>query len=158
MCWSLVVEMAEIRSQHSTDITGKWTRKRTNDNTVWERCWREAQGAIPPCRSLSDSWERAVSSKQLRGPHVSTAEGQASRRLEAINRAMAGSVPSCLTSRQGYFLQRERVVSSPWTECTLPSIVHCGHQAAKAQDLPLCRASAPLMQSATAALHISHHR
>lgn len=71
---------------------------------------------------------------------------------------MAGSVPSCLTPGQGYFLQQERLVSSLWTECTLPSIVNRGHPAAKAQDLALCRASAPLMQSAAAALDVSHHR
>ncbi|XP_036909494.1 tubulin polyglutamylase TTLL13P-like isoform X1 [Sturnira hondurensis] len=104
--------------------------------------------------SMKKSDERCFPIPRIR----SNSQGQASRRLEAINRAMAGSVPSCLTPRQGYFLQRERVVSSRWTECTLPSIVNCGHRTAKAQDLPLCHASVPLMQSTTAALDISHHR
>ncbi|XP_035868225.1 tubulin polyglutamylase TTLL13P-like isoform X2 [Phyllostomus discolor] len=117
--------------------------------------WIRDPAAFVPCSlSTKKSDERCFPIPRVRPD----SQGQASRRLEAINRAMAGSVPSCLTPRQGYFLQRERVVSSPWTECTLPSIVHCGHQAAKAQDLPLCHASAPLMQSATAALDISHHR
>lgn len=109
-----------------------------------------------PCL-CGGTWAIVVSSNSG-GPHVSTAEGQASRRLEAINRAMAGSVPSSLTPKQGYFLQRERVVSSPWTECTLPSVVNSEHRAVKAQDLPLCPTSATLTQSATALLDIGHHR
>ncbi|VFV40748.1 tubulin polyglutamylase ttll13 [Lynx pardinus] len=85
-------------------------------------------------------------------------KGQASRRLEAINRALAGSVPSSLTPKQGYLLQPERVASSSWTHCTLPSVVDTEHSAPKAQDLALCPASTPLMQHTTPLLDISHHR
>ncbi|XP_058592526.1 tubulin polyglutamylase TTLL13 isoform X4 [Neofelis nebulosa] len=87
-----------------------------------------------------------------------SSQGQASRRLEAINTALAGSVPSSLTPKQGYLLQPERVASSSWTHCTLPSVVDTQHSAPKAQDLTLCPASTPLMQHTTPLLDISHHR
>lgn len=89
------------------------------------------------------------------GTRVSTAEGQAVRRLEAINRALAGSVPPSLTPKQSCFLQLERVVSGPQTECTLSSTVTSEHRAAKTWGL--CPNSAPLMQSTTPLLDISHH-
>ncbi|XP_040349559.1 tubulin polyglutamylase TTLL13 isoform X2 [Herpailurus yagouaroundi] len=87
-----------------------------------------------------------------------SSQGQAGRRLEAIDRALAGSVPSSLTPKQGYLLQPERVASSSWTHCTLPSVVDTEHSAPKAQDLALCTASTPLMQHTTPLLDISHHR
>ncbi|XP_032955883.1 tubulin polyglutamylase TTLL13 isoform X2 [Rhinolophus ferrumequinum] len=84
-----------------------------------------------------------------------TSQGQAIRRLEAINRALAGSVPPSLTPKQSCFLQPERVVSGPQTECTLSDMVNSGHRAAKTWGL--CPNSAPLMQSTTPLLDMSHH-
>ncbi|XP_054433573.1 tubulin polyglutamylase TTLL13 [Pteronotus mesoamericanus] len=104
--------------------------------------WIRDPATFRPCSlSVKKSGGRCFPIPRVRP----NSQGQASRRLEAINRAMAGSVPSSLTPKQGFFLQRERVVSSPWSECTLASTVNCEHKAAKAQDLPLCPASAPLM-------------
>ncbi|XP_036087813.1 tubulin polyglutamylase TTLL13P isoform X2 [Rousettus aegyptiacus] len=116
--------------------------------------WIRNPAAFSPCSlSMKKSGRRCFPSARVR----LTSQGQASRRLEAINRTLAGSVPPSLIPKQAYFLQPERVVSGPWTECTLPSMVNSGHRAAKAGDL-LCPASAPLMQSTTALLDISHHR
>ncbi|XP_045429435.1 tubulin polyglutamylase TTLL13P isoform X2 [Pipistrellus kuhlii] len=117
--------------------------------------WTRDPANYGPCSvSLKKSGRRCFPMSRFR----LTNQGQASRRLEAINRAMAGSVPSSLTPTQGYFLQRERVVSNPWTECPLPSVINSEHRAAKAQDLPLCPSSASLTQSATALLDIGQHR
>ncbi|KAG8516338.1 Tubulin polyglutamylase TTLL13 [Galemys pyrenaicus] len=85
-------------------------------------------------------------------------QGQASRRLEAINRALAGSVPPSLTPKQGYLLQPERVASGSWTECTVPSVADSEHRADKAQNVTLCPGSAPLLQRPLALLDIRHHR
>ncbi|XP_058150683.1 tubulin polyglutamylase TTLL13 isoform X2 [Dasypus novemcinctus] len=87
-----------------------------------------------------------------------TSQGQARRRLEAINRTLAGSVPPSLTPNQGYLLQPERLESGSWTGCTLPSMVNSEHRAAKARDLTLCPASAPLLLRSSTLLNISHHR
>ncbi|XP_049761847.1 tubulin polyglutamylase TTLL13 [Elephas maximus indicus] len=87
-----------------------------------------------------------------------TSQGQASRRLEAINRALAGSVPPSLTPKQGYLLHPERVTSDSWTGCTMPSMGDSEHRAVKARELTLCPASAPLLQRSSALLNISHHR
>ncbi|CAK6442426.1 unnamed protein product [Pipistrellus nathusii] len=117
--------------------------------------WTRDPASYGPCSvSLKKSGKRCFPMSRFR----LTNQGQASKRLEAINRAMAGSVPSSLTPTQGYFLQRERVVSNPWTECALPSVINSEHRAAKAQDLSLCPSSASLTQSATTLLDIGHHR
>ncbi|XP_014405096.1 PREDICTED: tubulin polyglutamylase TTLL13P isoform X1 [Myotis brandtii] len=117
--------------------------------------WTRDPATFGPCSlSLRKSGRRCFPTSRFR----LNSQGQASRRLEAINRAMAGSVPSSLTPKQGYFLQRESVISSPWTECTLPCVVNSEHRAAQAQDLPLCPTPAPLTESATALLDIGHHR
>ncbi|KAM6202402.1 LOW QUALITY PROTEIN: tubulin polyglutamylase TTLL13 [Rhynchocyon petersi] len=79
-----------------------------------------------------------------------TCQGQASRRLEAINRVLAGSFPSSLTAQQGYLLHSKRVPTAcSWTGCTLPSGVDTKDRAVKqaqARDLTLCPASTTLMQ------------
>uniref|UniRef100_G1PTD0 Tubulin tyrosine ligase like 13 n=1 Tax=Myotis lucifugus TaxID=59463 RepID=G1PTD0_MYOLU len=117
--------------------------------------WTRDPATFGPCSlSLRKSGRRCFPTSRFR----LNSQGQASRRLEAINRAMAGSVPSSLTPKQGYFLQRESVISSPWTECTLPCVVNSEHRAAQAQDFPLCPTPAPLTESATALLDIGHHR
>ncbi|XP_059534045.1 tubulin polyglutamylase TTLL13 isoform X2 [Myotis daubentonii] len=117
--------------------------------------WTRDPATFGACSlSLRKSGRRCFPTSRFR----LNSQGQASRRLEAINRAMAGPVPSSLTPKQGYFLQRESVISSPWTECALPCVVNSEHRAAQAQDLPLCPTSAPLTQSATALLDIGHHR
>ncbi|XP_027427056.2 neugrin isoform X3 [Zalophus californianus] len=117
--------------------------------------WIGDPAAIGPCSpSMKTSGRRYFSSARVR----LTSQGQASRRLEAINRALAGSVPSSLTPKQGYLLQPERVPSGSWTECALPSAADSEHRAPKARDLTLCPASAPLMLRTTALLDISHHR
>ncbi|XP_008273551.3 tubulin polyglutamylase TTLL13 isoform X1 [Oryctolagus cuniculus] len=82
-----------------------------------------------------------------------TGKGQASRRLEAINRTLTGSVPPPLTPKQGYLLRPERAASESWTGCTLPSMIHSEHIATK--RLTLCRASAPAQRSG--ALNITQH-
>uniref|UniRef100_A0A2K6UB46 Tubulin tyrosine ligase like 13 n=1 Tax=Saimiri boliviensis boliviensis TaxID=39432 RepID=A0A2K6UB46_SAIBB len=84
-----------------------------------------------------------------------TSQGQASRRLEAINRVLAGSVPPTLTPKQSYLLQPERVASDSWAECTLPSVVNSEHRAAK---VPLCPASAPVLQRSRTLFDISQFR
>ncbi|XP_056662231.1 tubulin polyglutamylase TTLL13 isoform X2 [Monodelphis domestica] len=86
-------------------------------------------------------------------------QGQTNRRLEAMNRALAGSVPPSLTPRQGYLLHPEREASDSWAGCSLPSMTESRHRAT-ARELTLCPASAPLLQHSTALglLNISHHR
>ncbi|XP_062948021.1 tubulin polyglutamylase TTLL13 [Cynocephalus volans] len=111
--------------------------------------------AIGPCSLLmKKSGRRYFSSARVRLP----TQGQASRRLEAINRALAGSVPPTLTPKQDYLLQPERVANDSWTECILPSMVNSEHRAAKARDLTICRASAPVLQPSSALFNISQHR
>ncbi|XP_015423219.1 PREDICTED: tubulin polyglutamylase TTLL13P [Myotis davidii] len=113
--------------------------------------WTRDPATFGPCSlSLRKSGRRCFPASRFR----LNGQGQASRRLEAINRAMAGSVPSSLTPKQGYFLQRESVISSPWTERTLPCVVNSEHRAAQAQDLPLCPTSAPLTQSTATELEL----
>ncbi|XP_046511049.1 tubulin polyglutamylase TTLL13 [Equus quagga] len=117
--------------------------------------WIRDPATIGPCSlSVKKSGRRYFPSARVR----LTRQGQASRRLEAINRALAGSVPSSLTPKQGYLLQPERVASGSWPERTLPSMADSEPRAAKARDLPLCPASAPLLQRTTALLDIIHHR
>ncbi|XP_034880048.1 tubulin polyglutamylase TTLL13P-like [Mirounga leonina] len=117
--------------------------------------WIGDPAAIGPCSlSMKTSGGRSFSSARVR----LTSQGPASRRLEAINRALAGSVPSSLTPKQGYLLQPEGVASGSWTECALPPAADSEHRAPKTRDLTLCPASAPLTLSTTALLDISHHR
>ncbi|XP_037688985.1 tubulin polyglutamylase TTLL13P-like isoform X3 [Choloepus didactylus] len=117
--------------------------------------WIRDSSANGPCSlSMKKSGRHYFSSARVR----LTSQGQASRRLEAINRALAGSVPPSLTPKQGYLLQPEKVASDSWTGCTLPSMVNCEHRAAKARDLSLCPASAPLLQRSSTLLNITHHR
>lgn len=117
--------------------------------------WRRDPAAFGPCSlSVKKPGSCCFPSAKVR----LTGQGQASRRLEAINRALAGWVPPSLTPKEGYFLRPQRVVSGPRTECTLPSVVNSEHTAAKAWGLPLCPNSVPLVQSTTALLDISHHR
>ncbi|XP_025774523.1 tubulin polyglutamylase TTLL13P-like [Puma concolor] len=117
--------------------------------------WIGDRAAIGPSSlSMKASGRHCFPSARVR----LSSQGQAGRRLEAINRALAGSVPSSLTPKQGYLLQPERVASSSWTHCTLPSVVDTEHSAPKAQDLALCPASTPLMQHTTPLLDISRHR
>ncbi|KAF5927294.1 tubulin polyglutamylase TTLL13 [Diceros bicornis minor] len=117
--------------------------------------WIRDPAAIGRCSlSVKKSGRRYFPSARVR----LTSQGHSSRRLEAINRALAGSVPSSLTAKQGYLLQPERAASGSWTERALPSMVDSEPKAAKAQSLTLCPASAPLLQRTTALLDISHHR
>ncbi|KAL2791044.1 tubulin polyglutamylase TTLL13P, partial [Daubentonia madagascariensis] len=117
--------------------------------------WIGDPAAFSPCSlSMKKSGRRYFSSARVR----LTSQGQASRRLEAINQALAGSVPPTLTPKQGYLLQPERVACDTWTECTLPSMANSEHRAAKARDLTLCTASAPVLQRSSALLNISQHR
>ncbi|XP_077630369.1 tubulin polyglutamylase TTLL13 isoform X4 [Crocuta crocuta] len=106
----------------------------------------------PRSLSMKACGRRYFSSARVR----LASQGQASRRLEAINRALAGSVPSSLIPKQGYRLQPERLASSSQTDCTLPSAVDIEHSGPKARDLALCPGSASLMQHTTALLDISH--
>ncbi|XP_055479476.1 tubulin polyglutamylase TTLL13 [Psammomys obesus] len=94
--------------------------------------------AIGPCSvSMKKSGKHSFSSSRVR----LTSQGQASRRLEAINRALTGSVPSTLTPKQGYLLHPERQESDSWTE---PSVVNSEHRGANG-NLTLCPASAPML-------------
>nr|XP_055133179.1 tubulin polyglutamylase TTLL13 isoform X2 [Symphalangus syndactylus] len=114
--------------------------------------WTGEPAAINSCSlSMKKAGRRCFSNARIR----LTSQGQASRRLEAINRVLAGSVPPTLTPKQGYFLQPERVASDSWTECTLPSMVNSEHRAAK---VPLCPASAPVLQRSRALLSINQFR
>ncbi|XP_063651437.1 tubulin polyglutamylase TTLL13 isoform X14 [Pan troglodytes] len=114
--------------------------------------WTGEPAAINSCSlSMKKAGRCYFSSARIR----LTSQGQASRRLEAINRVLAGSVPPTLTPKQGYFLQPERVASDSWTECTLPSMVNSEHRAAK---VPLCPASAPMLQRSRALLNINQFR
>ncbi|OBS60696.1 hypothetical protein A6R68_08162, partial [Neotoma lepida] len=104
---------------------------------------------------FSSSRFRLTSRKYTKLALVTLTQGQASRRLEAINRALSGSVPPTLTPKQGYLLQPERQQSDSWTECcTLPSMVNSEHRGAKAGALPLCPASAPVLQHSSPLLDI----
>ncbi|XP_059035958.1 tubulin polyglutamylase TTLL13 [Mustela lutreola] len=79
--------------------------------------WIGDSAAIGPSSlSMKTSGRRYFSSARVR----LTSQGQANRRLEAINRALAGSVSSTLTPKQGYLLQPERVESGSWTDCACP--------------------------------------
>ncbi|XP_051837056.1 tubulin polyglutamylase TTLL13 isoform X2 [Antechinus flavipes] len=86
-------------------------------------------------------------------------EGQTNRRLEAMNRALTGSVPPSLAPRQGYLLHPEREASDSWAGCSLPSMSESRHRVTT-RELTLCPASAPLLQhpNALGLLNISHHR
>ncbi|XP_045417647.1 tubulin polyglutamylase TTLL13P isoform X2 [Lemur catta] len=117
--------------------------------------WIGDTAAFHSCSlSMKKSGRRCFSSARVR----LTSQGQASRRLEAINQALAGSVSPTLTPKQGYLLQPERVACDTWTEGTLPSVVNSEHRAAKTRDLALCTASAPVLQHSSAPLNISQHR
>ncbi|XP_008047065.1 tubulin polyglutamylase TTLL13P-like [Carlito syrichta] len=117
--------------------------------------WTGDAAAISPYSlSMKKSGRRCFSSARVR----LTSQGQASRRLEAINRVLAGSVPPTLTPKQGYLLQPERGTCDSRTECTLPSMVNSEHRAAKAQDLPLCPASTPVRLRSSSLLNVSQHR
>uniref|UniRef100_A0A2K6FV88 Tubulin tyrosine ligase like 13 n=1 Tax=Propithecus coquereli TaxID=379532 RepID=A0A2K6FV88_PROCO len=117
--------------------------------------WIGDTSAFGPCSlSMKKSGRHCFSGARVK----LTSQGQASRRLEAINQALAGSVPPTLTPKQGYLLQPERVACDTWTECTLPSMVNSEHRAAKTRDLTLCTASAPVLQRSSALLNISQHR
>uniref|UniRef100_A0A2K6AZV2 Tubulin tyrosine ligase like 13 n=1 Tax=Macaca nemestrina TaxID=9545 RepID=A0A2K6AZV2_MACNE len=114
--------------------------------------WTGEPAAINSCSlSMKKAGRRYFSSARIR----LTSQGQASRRLEAINRVLAGSVPPTLTPKQGYLLQPERVASDSWTECTLPSMVNSEHRTAK---VSLCPASAPVLQRSRALLNINQFR
>uniref|UniRef100_A0A8C8ZGP6 Uncharacterized protein n=1 Tax=Prolemur simus TaxID=1328070 RepID=A0A8C8ZGP6_PROSS len=114
--------------------------------------WIGDTAAFGSCSlSMKKSGRRCFSSARVR----LTSQGQASRRLEAINQALAGSVPPTLTPKQGYLLQPERVACDTWTEGTLPSMVNSEHRAARTR---LCTASAPVLQRSSAPLNISQHR
>ncbi|XP_006885278.1 PREDICTED: tubulin polyglutamylase TTLL13-like [Elephantulus edwardii] len=82
-------------------------------------------------------------------------QGQASRRLEAINHVLARSVPPSLTAKQGYLKCPGRVASNPWT---LPSMVDSPHRAAKDGDFTLYPASAPGQQRPGTLLNIIQPR
>ncbi|XP_046293533.2 tubulin polyglutamylase TTLL13 [Marmota monax] len=108
--------------------------------------WIGDPAAIGPCSlSMRKAGRHYFSSARVRV----TSQGQASRRLEAINQALAVSVPSTLTPKHGYLLQ---------TESTLPSMVKSEHRTAKARDLTLCPASAPVLQHSSTILNVSQHR
>uniref|UniRef100_A0A8C6RQX8 Tubulin tyrosine ligase-like family, member 13 n=1 Tax=Nannospalax galili TaxID=1026970 RepID=A0A8C6RQX8_NANGA len=95
--------------------------------------------------SWKKSWRHYFSSSRVR----LTSQGQASRRLDPINQALSGSVPHTVTPKQE---------SDSWTECcTLPSMVN-SDGAAKAGDLTLCPASAPVLQHSSLLLNIIQHR
>ncbi|XP_023042891.1 tubulin polyglutamylase TTLL13P [Piliocolobus tephrosceles] len=114
--------------------------------------WTGEPAAVNSCSlSMKKAGRCYFSSARIR----LTSQGQASRRLEAINRVLAGSVPPTLTPKQGYLLQPERVASDSWTECTLPSMVNSEHRTAK---VPLCPASAPVLQRSRALLNINQFR
>ncbi|XP_076792571.1 tubulin polyglutamylase TTLL13 isoform X2 [Arvicanthis niloticus] len=118
--------------------------------------WIGDSAATGPCSlSMKKSGRHYFSSSRVR----LTSQGQASRRLEAINRALSGSVPPTLTPKQGYLLQPERQENGSWTECcTLPSMVKSEHRGTKAGDLTLCPASAPVLQHSSPLLNIIQHR
>ncbi|XP_031242971.1 tubulin polyglutamylase TTLL13 isoform X3 [Mastomys coucha] len=118
--------------------------------------WIGDPAATGPCSlSMKKSGRHYFSSSRVR----LTSQGQASRRLEAINRALSGSVPPTLTPKQGYLLQPERQENGSWTECcTLPSMVNSEHRGTKAGDLTLCPASAPVLQHSSPLLNIIQHR
>ncbi|XP_036590614.1 tubulin polyglutamylase TTLL13P-like [Trichosurus vulpecula] len=105
--------------------------------------------------TMKKSGRRYFSS--ARGKHDS--QGQTNRRLEAMNRALAGSVPPSLTPRQGYLLHSEREANDSWAGCSLPSMTESRHRATT-RELTLCPASAPLLQHSNALglLNMSHHR
>lgn len=108
---------------------------------------------------VDNRWERgdlSPSSTHSEGPiHVSNTEGHASRRLEAINRALSGSVPPSLTPKQGYFLHPERLACESWTGHTLPSML--SSEPLATTTLSLYRASAPMQQRSSALFRISQH-
>ncbi|KAM5206892.1 LOW QUALITY PROTEIN: tubulin polyglutamylase TTLL13 [Hipposideros larvatus] len=115
--------------------------------------WIRYPATFSPCSlSMKKSRRLCFPSTRVR----LTNQGQAIRRLEAINQALAGTVPPSLTPKQGCFLQLERVLSGPRTECTLSSMVNSQHRAANTWGL--CPTSATLMPSTTAFLDIIHHR
>lgn len=115
--------------------------------------WIRYPATLGPCAlSMKKSGRLCFPSARVR----LTSQGQAIRRLEAINRALAGSVPPSLIPKQGCFLQPERVVSGLRTERALPSVANGEPRAAKAWGL--CPPSAPLMPSMATFLDISYHR
>ncbi|XP_063118745.1 tubulin polyglutamylase TTLL13 isoform X5 [Rattus norvegicus] len=118
--------------------------------------WIGDSAATGPCSlSVKKSGRHYFSSSRVR----LTSQGQASRRLEAINRALSGSVPPTLTPKQGYLLQPERQENGSWTECcNLPCMVNSEHRGTKAGDLTLCPASAPVLQHSSPLLNIIQHR
>ncbi|XP_036045138.1 tubulin polyglutamylase TTLL13 [Onychomys torridus] len=118
--------------------------------------WTGDPAAIGHCSlPMKKSGKHYFSSSRVR----LTGQGQASRRLEAINRALSGSVPPTLTPKQGYLLQPERRGSDSWTECcTLPSMVNSEHRGAKAGNLTLCPASAPVLHHSSPLLNVIQHR
>ncbi|XP_023566230.1 tubulin polyglutamylase TTLL13 isoform X2 [Octodon degus] len=117
--------------------------------------WTGESSTMGPC-SLS---MKKSGTHYFSGTRIRLAGRQASR-LEAISRALAGSVPSILTSKQHYLLNPERVVKDSWTECTLPSTVNseCRADKAKARDDALCAASEPMLEHPCTLLNVSQHR
>ncbi|KAM4826431.1 tubulin polyglutamylase TTLL13-like isoform 3-T3 [Thomomys bottae] len=117
--------------------------------------WTGDPGATGSCSlSMKNRRKHYFSSARVRLAR----QGQASRRLEAINRALAGSGPPTLTPKQGYLLQREKEDGSSWTERALPSsTANSDREVVKARALTLCPASAPVVQHAGAVLHASQY-
>ncbi|XP_077796446.1 tubulin polyglutamylase TTLL13 isoform X3 [Macaca mulatta] len=131
---------------------GPQGQKKLHESRPKNFTWTGEPAAINSCSlSMKKAGRRYFSSARIR----LTSQGQASRRLEAINRVLAGSVPPTLTPKQGYLLQPERVASDSWTECTLPSMVNSEHRTAK---VSLCPASAPVLQRSRALLNINQFR
>ncbi|XP_012867320.1 PREDICTED: tubulin polyglutamylase TTLL13-like [Dipodomys ordii] len=80
--------------------------------------WTGDPAATGSCSSSNKSFRRHYfSSARVR----LTSQSQASRRLEAINRNLAGSVPPTLTPKQGYVLQRDKEDGPVWSEGAAPS-------------------------------------
>ncbi|XP_040824400.1 tubulin polyglutamylase TTLL13P-like [Ochotona curzoniae] len=114
--------------------------------------WLADPAGISPCSlPMKQLGRHCVSSTRMR----LTSKGHASRRLEAINRALSGSVPPSLTPKQGYFLHPERLACESWTGHTLPSML--SSEPLATTTLSLYRASAPMQQRSSALFRISQH-
>ncbi|XP_037367277.1 tubulin polyglutamylase TTLL13 [Talpa occidentalis] len=87
-----------------------------------------------------------------------TGQGQASRRLEAISRALAGSVPPSLASAQGCLPQRERAPSGSGPGGAVPSAGDAELGADEARNVALCPGSVPALQRPPALLATRHPR
>ncbi|XP_004693060.2 PREDICTED: neugrin [Condylura cristata] len=114
--------------------------------------WIEDPAAFGSCSlSVKKPGRRYFPSARVRLP----GQGHASRRLDAINRALAGSVPPSLSPQRGYLLQQQRVASGSWAESSAPA---AEGRADAAQHGALCPASAPLLQRPLELLDLRHHR